>query len=143
MAEWVREVTITSGDGTIIGGHITIQEEDSLDPDLIRLSLSFASEELIASADDCFSALLAIRLKLERGGLLLKCYGASRNVYPSGMSRGMGLGDRAYKLAIGRPARNSDIVNIFDIGPDVDAASVEAQRSFFERWISSHDERPR
>ena len=41
----------------------------------------------------------------EAAGFLLECYGASRTVYPSGMSLSMGGGRRAYRLALGRPGR--------------------------------------
>jgi hypothetical protein len=48
-----------------------------------------------------FDALCAIRQRLEEQGAMLDCYGASLNVFPSGMSRDMGRGVKAYKLTLG------------------------------------------
>jgi hypothetical protein len=74
---------------------------------------------------------------LEKENLLLHCYGASRNVYPSAMMRGMGTGDKAYKLHMGQPAKQEDIVSLFDTGPDVLPTTVADQEEYYERWLSS------
>jgi len=79
-----------------------------------------------------------IRRSLEQSSWHLLCYGASKNVYPSGMSRGMGSrGHMAYKLQFGQQARMADLVNIFDTGPDVQPASVAEQQEYFEEWLRS------
>ena len=137
MDESHRKIQVIHHDGHSIIGLLTIQDEDPDDPDLVRVSLSVEGEEIGASADDCFSALCKIRTVLEARLLRLRCYGAGRNVHPSAMSQGMGIGNFAYKITMGRPARSLDIVDIFDTGPEVDAVTVEDQRLFFERWISS------
>ena len=51
-----------------------------------------------ATASDYFDAFCAIRRELEVQGILPLCYGASRNVYPSGMCRDMGRGLTGYKM---------------------------------------------
>jgi hypothetical protein len=90
-----------------------------------------------ASADDFFDALCAIRLQLERDGLVPFCYGASLNVFPSRMSREMALGKAAYRMTEGKQALRSDLVKIFDEGPDVIPSSVQNQREYFDSWIRS------
>jgi hypothetical protein len=72
---------------------------------------------------------------LEKERLLPFCYGASLNVYPSGMARDMGAGLQAYQLTLGKSAH--DLVDIFAEGPDVIPAFVLPQREFFQKWLST------
>jgi len=101
------------------------------------LTLRFLEREIRAAERDYFEALCRIREQLEVYHLRPFCYGASRNVFPSGMGRDMGSGLVAYKLRMGLQRKPEDMVSIFDSGADVDPVSVEEQRSFFESWISS------
>ncbi|MCU0242227.1 MAG: hypothetical protein MUF51_07370 [Vicinamibacteria bacterium] len=101
------------------------------------LSLSYGNQRVNASARDYFEALCEIRKQIERLGHTIRCYGASRNVFPSGMARDMGQGLGAYKLQPGRSADAADLVSIFDDGPDVDPVSVEAQAVFYQSWLAS------
>src|SRR5688500_18815216 len=101
------------------------------------LTLEMGSERLRAQESDYFEALAKIREELERRGLRPVCYGASRNVFPSGMARDMGAGLKAYKMTLGQPARTKDLVGIFDNGPDVDPVSVEEQERFHRGWLNS------
>src|SRR5258706_3536641 len=66
------------------------------------------------SKDGFFGALKRVRLELEKDGLLLHCFGASKNVHQSGMQASMGPGILAYRLTLGRQALSEDVVNIFD-----------------------------
>lgn len=93
---------------------------------------------------DYFASLALVRRDLEAEGWLLGCYGASKNVYPSGMCRDMGGGLSAYKLQLGQRARTMDLVDIFDTGPDVEPATVDDQADFNRRWLASRtlDARP-
>lgn len=105
--------------------------------DNCSLKLTWREREITASADDFFDALCGIRLQLEAEGLLLFCYGASLNVYPSGMGRSMALGKMAYKMKIGKHVSTADLVDIFSEGPDVIPATVARQREYFDEWVSS------
>jgi hypothetical protein len=87
--------------------------------------------------EDYFEAFCRIREKLEADGIRPFCYGANRNVYPSGMSRDMGGGLMAYKLTLGQPSRSADLVNIFIVGLDVEPVSVSEQREFYLSWVAS------
>ncbi|HUE69803.1 MAG TPA: hypothetical protein VMP01_02845 [Pirellulaceae bacterium] len=99
------------------------------------IAFEFRGRSIHAEADDYFEALCQIRLLLEKERLIPFCYGASLNVYPSGMARDMGLGLKAYRLTIGRDARTDDLVEILTEGPDVIPAFVSRQRDFFDEWI--------
>ena len=101
----------------------------------VALTFSDDSQTVIQAADDFFEALCKVRLELEKQGIRLKCYGGSRNVYPSAMSQGMGVGRKAYKLSLGSHARLADIVDIFDTGPDIELSTVKEQKEFFQQWL--------
>src|ERR1700752_894126 len=83
------------------------------DNDSCHITFQFRGRSLDAEASDYFEAFCQIRRQLEKDGLIPFCYGASLNVYPSGMARDMGLGLKAYKLTIGQHARMQDLVEIF------------------------------
>lgn len=101
-----------------------------------HLQLSYRGRIIDAQAGDYFEALCRARRELEHEKLIPFCYGASLNVYPSGMARDMGAGLKAYRLTIGQHTRSQDLVDIFAQGPDVIPAYVSAQREFFERWVA-------
>jgi hypothetical protein len=65
------------------------------------------------------------------------CYGASLNVYPSGMGRDMGAGLMAYRTTIGKVPELADLVNIFDEGPDFIPATVAQQEEHYQEWLRS------
>jgi hypothetical protein len=74
----------------------------------------YRGNTIASEATDFFEALISIRRQLQGDGLIPYCYGASLNVFPSGMARDMGQGLRAYKLAPGKHAKIADLVDIFD-----------------------------
>jgi hypothetical protein len=123
------------------------QAELSYDEDSELCILSFTYRDLAISvqASDYFEALCQIRLQLEAQQIQLLCYGASKNVYPSGMARDMGQGRRAYKLTMGKQATMADLVDIFATGTDIQPVTVEEQRRFYESWLTDRkigNERP-
>ena len=93
--------------------------------------------EFAAEGLDYFEALCAVRLKLEAEGILVATYGGSRNVFPSGMSRDMGSGLKAYRLTLGSTGRLENLVGIFETGPGIEPATIDEQRAFFREWVSS------
>lgn len=104
--------------------------------DSCRLTCTVRSETHYADAPDYFSALQRIRKRvLEPKGLIPFCYGASLKVWPSAMSRDMGRGLKAYKIETG--ARATELVGIFEEGPDIIPASVAMQEEFSRDWIES------
>jgi hypothetical protein len=107
------------------------------DEDDCVLVLALDGHEYQASGDDYFQALCSIREDLELLGLRPRCYGASLAAYPSGMCRDMGRGLKLYKLSMGRLARMTDLVGIFDAGEDVELATVAEQAVYYEKWLAS------
>lgn len=110
-----------------------VQEED----DSARLELSFGEIHLSAVAPDFFDAFAQVRRRLWERKILPLCYGASRNVFPSTMSRDMGGGVKAYRLTLGQHAKREDLVFLFDTGPDIEPVTPEEQEEFYERWVAS------
>ncbi|MGY4313770.1 hypothetical protein [Bradyrhizobium sp. JR3.5] len=123
----------------LIGGH---NDESALftlfeERDDCRLRCEYRDKTVERTATDFFQALCDVRGLLAKDGLIPFCYGASLNVYPSGMARDMGQGLKAYKLTVGRQAKMSDLVEIFASGADVIPVSVAAQERFFHEWLAS------
>ncbi len=105
--------------------------------DPIGLSLAFDGNTITEYADDYFSAMCALRGKLENQQIQMVCYGASRTVYLSGMALSMGAGEQAYRLTLGKSALHADLVSIFDSGSDVIPATVDDQQAFYRQWLTS------
>jgi len=126
---------------TAMGGivaRLTSWEEAPEQRENVKLRLEFNDEVFEALHESSFfHALLELRRRLEPKGMMLVCYGASENVFPSGMAVNMGNGGKAYRLTLGRPALMADLVDIFDTGPDVVPVSVEKQEAFFQTWLRS------
>lgn len=99
----------------------------------------YLNNGLIADSDgaDLFDALAGLRNKLAEQNMLIVCYGARRNVYPSSMSRSMGAGVMAYQLSLGKQARRTDMVNIFDKCDDSEIVTPEEQKAFYTLWLDS------
>ncbi|OWJ59078.1 hypothetical protein [Inquilinus limosus] len=102
-----------------------------------KLTCAYRGKTIEAEASDFFEALCLVRHQLEPEGLIPFCYGASLNVYPSGMARDMGRGLKAYRLTKGKSVNGADIVETFGTGPDVVPASVQAQETFWREWLSA------
>jgi hypothetical protein len=101
------------------------------------LTCRYRDKTISSEAADFFDALVSIRRQLQRDDLIPYCYGASLNVFPSGMARDMARGLAAYKLTPGKHASRADLVGIFDEGTDVVPADVDAQEQFFRDWLES------
>jgi len=124
-------------DGKIVTGEFLSWEENPDETEQIRLTLKLSNRDFTVNGDNLFAAMQAIRRELDQEKITLRCYGASRNVYPSPMILNMGPGTQAYKLTLGRPAVQSDLVSIFGTGPDITPVSVEEQDTFYREWVQS------
>lgn len=129
------EVPVRGSDGQ--GRTATFILHDHETDDAVTLRLIDGARTFSATADDYFEALVQLRQATAHHDLILSCYGASRNVFPSGMSRQMSRGTMAYKLTLGQPARIADVINIFASGPDMEIVTVEEQWQFFHHWLDS------
>lgn len=105
---------------------------------LCHITFRYRDRVLKADAADYFEALCKVRAQLELEQLVPFCYGASLNVFPSGMCRDMSAGLKAYRLTRGKKPGLSDLVGIFDEGADVIPASVTEQREYFDGWLKSN-----
>src|SRR5258706_11846194 len=105
----IRLVELIHLDKRISSAEFLVWEFDPDNTAWIRLGLRFNGREIVVGHEDYFHAMQKIRLELEKDGILLNCYGASRNVYPSAMSIDMGAGHKAYRLTIGEHAKISSL----------------------------------
>ena len=87
----------------------------------------------MATGVDLFDSLTGLRDALEAEGLLICIEGARADVYPSGMSRQMGGGRRAYRHVSGRRPERADLVDIFDATCCGDVVSVDEQLASVRR----------
>ena len=85
---------------------------------------------------DYFDALEEACLPFEAEGYRLLCYGASLNVFPSGMGRSCGLRMESYQF-IEKWPKGSKI--IFETGMEVIPASVKVQRLFYLKWRNKNE----
>ena len=103
----------------------------------VELTITFAGQSHTAQAPSFFEALNGIREILEKDNIYPVCYGTCENVYPSAMSLSMGTGRLAYRCALGSPARNEDIVDIFNTDEACVPVTIEAQKLFNRTWVES------
>jgi hypothetical protein len=130
----IRLVELIHLDKRISSAEFLVWEFDPDNTAWIRLGLRFNGREIVVGHEDYFHAMQKIRLELEKDGIYLNCYGASKNVYPSPMSIDMGAGHKAYRLIIGEHARISSLVSIFDSGNDVVLSTVAEQEQYYRDW---------
>jgi len=102
-----------------------------------RLELMCLGQTVEGVATDWFQALIEIRKQIEPGGVRLHIWGASRDVWPSGMSRQMGLGRSAYRMQLGRPSEKKDLVSVFATGPEIEPSTITEQEKFKDEWLAS------
>ncbi len=135
------EIQLADESGTVIPAKVACEarywNEGEFSRRVCRITLRYNDSEIECSDRDFFEAFCRVREQLEKVNLMPLCYGASRNVFPSGMQRDMGDGLGAYKLQVGRKTGKGDGVSIFDFGSDVAPVSVEVQERFFKDWLES------
>jgi hypothetical protein len=127
------QVSVRDRAGRIISCQVMVSDVC----DDISVTLEVDEVTFSEKATDAFEAFSRIRASMAELGITPLCYGASRNVFPSGMSRSIGGGIKAYRLTTGKQALLKDLVCIFDTGPDTEPASPQEQKAYFESWLSS------
>jgi hypothetical protein len=131
-------IMIVTVDGSRSPARITADEIIEGNQEIYRISLEQGTDvATVESGHDFFEALKLLRQHLEKTGTLICCFGASENVYPSGMQRSMGPAVLAYKTKLGSPTSRGDIVNIFEADETIIPATVDQQEAFHQRWINS------
>jgi hypothetical protein len=102
-------------------------------------TLAFKSDydEYTTAEADLFECLRALRRHLELKRIVLLCQGARVDVYPSGLSRELTGGRRAYMLHMGERTYQRDLVDIFSPSEQQFVGTVEEQDAYFEAWLKS------
>lgn len=121
--------------------------DGQIEPCLLRISTTPEGISISAGADekefigeDVFDAFLALRRAFEEADCRVVCAGARLDTYPSGMSRSMGGGRKAYILEVGSTPRLSDIIDIFAPAEPSQVVTVDQQILFFREWAKSNRE---
>src|SRR5215813_5801720 len=111
MEQYVREVTVNFRDGSQAAVNLRADDKSDGDRDLYTVQIEHGDLTAIGGSEiGFFDALRIVRGKLEEAGILLNCFGASEDVYPSPMQESMGPAVLAYRNYLGQQARLSDIV---------------------------------
>lgn len=131
-----RPVEVLLSDKSIIQGRFLLWVNDPKNPDVRRVTVQFLDKEF-SNTDTSFNhALHKVQRELDAQGVLLRCYGCSRNVWGSSMSSGMGVGGTAYTHYL--QDKKSERVDIFDSGPDVEPCTYEDQMQFRQQWLTQN-----
>lgn len=133
MTDESHKVRLLRDDGSAFEGILSA----SFDGENCRLTLAIGQDVYTETASDYFEAMQGVRSRLENKGIRLNCYGASKNVWSSGMSRSMGGGEMGYRLTLGKKPTEADLVGIFECDPALIPATVAEQSSFYDEWLES------
>jgi hypothetical protein len=126
----IRPVHVLLADGTTQECELRISTDETCD--LVFSGPTFGTRTF--TGEDYFEHLMHLRAELENSGHRLLCQGGRPNVWPSGMSRDMGGGRKAYVMQMGSKARTRDLVDIFDYAAPELIGTVQQQKDFFESW---------
>jgi hypothetical protein len=132
-----KPVDVQLGNKATVPGKFIICLPDPDDRSVVRVKLQFSGREISYVAKSCIFALDRIRADLETDGILLRCYGSSRNVLATGISGSMGAGMLVYRCYLGKRIQESELVSIFHSGPDIDPCTLQEQREFRKLWRAS------
>lgn len=116
---------------------LVLYEEAIDDEDVVLLEITVDNQKLSYKSENFFSALLNLRKELEKKNIQIICNGAAKNIYPSPMQMCMGSGRTAYKLCMGKQARNLDVVDIFDCDEGLEFSNIEDQSKYYAEWLKS------
>jgi hypothetical protein len=126
-----RAIQIRYSDGRIEDAWLDISEMPPW-----KLAFSGGRHTVECEGADLFEALARLREELAKLGVMPLCAGARRDVFPSGMSRSMGGGRKAYLTRLGYRTGPADLVDIFDVARE-NISSVADQAAFHRQWIES------
>ena len=96
------------------------------DPPCIQLKIN--DSIFVSIGNDLYSCLANLRNQLP--GITFLCKGSKINVHPSRSTRQMTSGLMAYELIMGKQAKHSDLVNIFDYD-DNNLTNKPGEQKFF------------
>ncbi len=99
-----------------------------------QLTMALPSEIIVVEAGDFFDCLCEVKKKYP--DIMIYCKGYKKNVYPSRMTRQMGLAMKAYEMELGKQATFDNLVWIFDFEDKKLTTSNEEQETFYKKWLS-------
>ncbi|MEU4448370.1 hypothetical protein AB0K14_21270 [Actinosynnema sp. NPDC050801] len=102
-----------------------------------RIELELRKDLFTATGPDLFEALTRLRRQVEPLGVAVAVQGARRDVWPSGMARDMGGGQKAYVMRPGRNAELSDLVPTLDDAPVDLLGTIAEQEASRDAWFAS------
>ncbi len=124
-------------EGNIVFADLVLYEEAIDDEDMVLIEVMVDCKKNSYKSENFFLALLNLRRELEKENIQVICNGAAKNIYQSPMQMSMGSGRKAYKLCMGKQARNSDLVDIFDCDEDLEFVNIEEQSKYYDEWLKS------
>lgn len=134
---FTARVDLVLDDGSRVPADLHVDARDEDGKAAFAITLEWNGKTFAGRAEEgFFHALRSLRLELEKDKILLHCFGASEDVYPSGMQVSFG-GTKAYRRRLGAPALLKDVVDIFASDDSVKPATVAQQEKFRERWLAS------
>jgi hypothetical protein len=135
--QFTASVDLVRDDGSRAAADLHIERRKDDGRTLFAITLERDGKTFDGTSEEgFFHALRRLRLELEKDNILLCCFGASEDVYPSGTQVSSG-GTKAYRRRLGAPALLKDAVDIFASDDSVKPATVEQQEKFRERWLAS------
>lgn len=99
------------------------------------LGLTVGDREYRAQGRDLFDCLAALRRELELENRRICCAGALQDVFPSGMTRQMAGGRKAYRHSPGRPSLSGDLVDIFEPADCQEVVTVAEQEAWMRKFF--------
>ena len=124
-------VRIRKRDGESVDAQLTYFPEYANPVACLQLRVP-GFDPLEARQHDYFECLVSVRRQLETLGAKALCWGARKDVWPSGMQRDMGAGLTAYRLG---DERRLDEQSIFSPATEDAVSTVDEQRHFAESWF--------
>jgi hypothetical protein len=135
--QFIKWVDLVHDDGSRVPADLNIEERITNGDMLFTITLQHAGRTVAGRSKWAFfDALQNLRIELEKDNILLHCFGASEDVYPSSMQIDFG-GTKAYRMRLGAPTDCEDVVDIFASDDSVKPVTVDQQEQFRERWIES------
>lgn len=132
-----KRVKLLTNEEKLIFADLVLYEEAIDEEDMVLLEIIIDGEKICNKSENFFSALLNTRKELEKENIQIICNGAAKNIYPSPMQMSMGSGRKAYKLYMGKQAKNSDVVDIFDCDESLEFVNIEEQSKYYDEWLKS------
>jgi len=129
----IKTIKARRPDGTIEDCSVEIAQ----DPQWKLIFSGVGLQRCEFSCGDLFDAFTLLRKALEEDRIQLLCAGARPEVFPSGMSRDMAGGRKAYVTKLGSPALRTDLVDIFDYSDAQCVGRVSDQQAFHQKWVTS------